>query len=215
MSRLRGLFQRCLLLVLINKEVAVASELKRRPSFEVGQDLPLPVRKKRPSQRIGAPHGARLWQAQNFKILGRPPVTKAAPFRKLTTTERTSPIEVDFTEPHLKFFIAKNCALRIMPGRTTKPEPASQDANMEDAPPSAQPEDAQVEEQEEQEEQQDEEEEEEEVEPQRVKIVSLERLLLRLSMLTGHSCLGLPTLQLHLNSPMRVTHWEMPCATSS
>ncbi|KAL6869517.1 RNA polymerase subunit AC19 [Amphichorda felina] len=59
-----------------------------------------------------------------------------------------------------------------MPGRTTKPEPASQDANMEDAPPSAQPEDAQVEEQQEQQEQQEEEEEEEEeVEPQRVKIL--------------------------------------------
>lgn len=52
-----------------------------------------------------------------------------------------------------------------MPGRTTKEE-ASQDINMEDAPPSAQPEDAQNEP-----EVEEEEEEEEEVEPQRVRIV--------------------------------------------
>ncbi len=51
-----------------------------------------------------------------------------------------------------------------MPGRTTKEE-ATQDANMEDAPPSAQVEDDRMEGEEE------EEEEEEEIEPQRVKIV--------------------------------------------
>lgn len=57
-----------------------------------------------------------------------------------------------------------------MPGRTTKEE-SSQDANMEDAPPSAQPEvaeDANME---------GEEEEEEETEPQRVRIVCDETYL--------------------------------------
>ena len=56
-----------------------------------------------------------------------------------------------------------------MPGRTTKEEAATQDANMEDAPPSAQPveNDAQMQ----AEEPEEEEEEEEEVEPQRVRIV--------------------------------------------
>lgn len=55
-----------------------------------------------------------------------------------------------------------------MPGRTTKDEAATQDADMEDAPPSAQPaeNDAQMEAEE-----QAEEEEEEEIEPQRVRIV--------------------------------------------
>jgi DNA-directed RNA polymerase I and III subunit RPAC2 len=60
-----------------------------------------------------------------------------------------------------------------MPGRTTKPEPEAQDAAMEDAPPSAQPEDAPMDEGEEGQQQEEEEEEEEEPEPQRVRIVSL------------------------------------------
>ncbi|KAF7545298.1 hypothetical protein G7046_g9596 [Stylonectria norvegica] len=53
-----------------------------------------------------------------------------------------------------------------MPGRTTT-DPVVEDMNMEDAPPSAQPEESKSEEVEEEEE----EEEEEEVEPQRVKIL--------------------------------------------
>ncbi|KFH48144.1 DNA-directed RNA polymerases I and III subunit-like protein [Hapsidospora chrysogenum ATCC 11550] len=57
-----------------------------------------------------------------------------------------------------------------MPGRTTKPEPEAQDAAMEDAPPSAQPEDAPMDDGEEGH-QQEEEEEEEEPEPQRVRIL--------------------------------------------
>ena len=56
-----------------------------------------------------------------------------------------------------------------MPSRTMKDE-ASQDTNMEDAPPSAQPEEAQDGAEVEAEED-EEEEEEEEVEPQRVRIV--------------------------------------------
>lgn len=83
---------------------------------------------------------------------------------------------------------------------------------MQDVPPSAQEEIAQDAEMREDAEA-EEEEEEEEIEAQRVRIVWQESGIIEKSsssLIKPDSFLAQRTLQLHLNSPMRATHWAMP-----
>lgn len=94
-----------------------------------------------------------------------------------------------------------------MPGRTKKDEPTAQDTNMEDAPPSAQPEAEEVDN-----EDQEEAPEEEEIEPQRVRIVRPICSISTNSALLANldsSSRDLQTLLPHLSSSMRDTQSAM------
>lgn len=99
-----------------------------------------------------------------------------------------------------------------MPGRTkAQGDASSQDADMQDVPPSAQEEigqDAEMREDAEAEE----EEEEEEIEAQRVRIVWRESGIIESLQITNRndSFLVQRTPRPHLNSPMKAIHWVMP-----